>query len=194
MRRGGTSRAVVALRLVQGFASRRPGMSGTSAFEPVATTTARRAVSDSCPSTSTCNLPVMLPRPRTSATSRSSSHGRCALSSKLWITSSRRASTAAVSIGETSRPGDALHLVGELDRAQQRLRRHACVVGAIAADERFLDDRHGQAVLAQPACHHLAGRAGADHHYVEFAHAPPVVGSGPIVTSRQSPRGGTPGP
>ena len=90
--------------------------------------------------------------------------------------------------------GHALHLVGELDRAQQRLRRHARVVGAIAADERFLDDRHGQAVLAQPACHHLAGRAGADHHYVEFAHAQPVVGSGPIVTSRQSPRGGTPGP
>ena len=41
--RGGTALAVVASRFVQGCASRRPGMSGTSAVEPVATTTARRA-------------------------------------------------------------------------------------------------------------------------------------------------------
>ena len=80
-------------------------MSGTSAVEPVATTTARRAVSDSWPSTSTCSFPLMRARPRTSVTLCSSSHGSCELSSRLWITSSRRASTAALSIGPTSRPG-----------------------------------------------------------------------------------------
>ena len=80
-------------------------MSGTDAVEPVATTTARRAVSDSCPSTSICNFPLMRARPRTSVTLRFSSHGSCELSSRLWITSSRRASTAALSMGPTSSPG-----------------------------------------------------------------------------------------
>ncbi len=56
-KRGGTALAVVALRLVQGFASRRPGMSGTRGVEPVATMTARRAISESWPADVDLQLP-----------------------------------------------------------------------------------------------------------------------------------------
>ena len=166
--------AVVASLFVHGLAARRPGMSGIAAVEPVATTTALRATSDSCPSTSTSSFPAIRARPRTSVTPRCSSHGSCALSSRSWMTSSRRRSTAALSIGDGLEARHAPHLVRELDRAQQRLRRHARVERAVAADERLLDDRHREAVLAQAARRHLAGRAGADHHNVEFAHATPV--------------------
>ena len=195
-RRGGTSCAVVALRFVHGCASRRPGMSGIVAVEPVATTTARRAVSGSCPSTSTCSFPVMRARPRTSVTWRFSSHGSWLLSSRLWITSSRRASTASASIGPATRPGTRATSFASSTGPEQRLRGHARVVRAVASDEPLLDDRHGHAVLAEPAGRHLTGRAGTDHHDVEFAHALPVVGSGLDVTAaaRPSPRGGTPGP
>ena len=104
-RRSGTAFAVVASLFVHGFASRRPGMSGMRAVDPVATTTARRALSDSWPSTSTCSFPAMRARPRTSVTPWSSSHGTWELSSRSWMTSSRRSSTAALSIGDGASPG-----------------------------------------------------------------------------------------
>jgi hypothetical protein len=68
------------------------------------------------------------------------------------------------------RAGDPPRLVECLRRAKQRLRRHACVVRALAADEMPLDDGDGQAVLAEAADAHLAGRAGADHDDVELRH------------------------
>ena len=57
-----------------GRASLSPGIGGTTGSVPVATTTARRAVSVSSP-TCTVRSPVTRPRPRTSAMSRCSSHG-----------------------------------------------------------------------------------------------------------------------
>jgi hypothetical protein len=89
---------------VQGRASRSPSMSGISAAEPVATITAFRATSSSSPTT-TRRSPSRRPRPRTSVMPRSSSQGSWLESSWSWMTSSRRASTAATSIGPTSRPG-----------------------------------------------------------------------------------------
>ena len=69
-----------------------------------------------------------------------------------------------------ARPRDPPDLGERLVRAQQRLRRHARPVRALAADEAILDDRHLQAALRQPPCRHLAGRTGADHHDVEAQH------------------------
>ena len=68
------------------------------------------------------------------------------------------------------RARDAARLVERLRGAEQRLRRHARVVGALAADEMVLDDRDREAVLAEAAGAHLAGRAGADHDDVELGH------------------------
>ena len=72
-------------------------------------------------------------------------------------------------------PRDTAHLVGEIHRAQQGLRGHAGVEGAVATHERRLDDGDGQAVLTQSAGRHLAGRAGSHHHDIECSHALPVV-------------------
>ena len=60
-------------------------------------------------------------------------------------------------------------LGGELDGPQQRLRRHARIEGALAADEPLLDDRHLQTRLAEAPGDHLAGRPCADHDHVELA-------------------------
>ena len=113
--------------------------------------------------------PSSRPCPRTSVTPRSSSHGSCEESSRSWITSSRRASTAATSERAGRDAGHAPRLGGELDGPQQRLRRHARVEGALAADESLLDDRDLEARLAQAPGDHLAGRPCADHDHVELA-------------------------
>src|SRR5882757_2104964 len=49
---------------------------------------------------------------------------------------------------------------------QQRLRGHAGVVGAFAADQVFLDDRHLPAGFAEAPGRHLAGWAGAEDYRV----------------------------
>ena len=106
--RAGTSFAVVASMFVHGRASCRPSMSGISALDPVATITAFRATSSSPsaapPSTTTRRSPSSRPRPRTSVTPCSSSHGSWPESSRFEITSSRRASTAGTSIGPIESP------------------------------------------------------------------------------------------
>ena len=66
--------------------------------------------------------------------------------------------------------GDPTRLVERLGGAEQRLRRHAGVVGALAADEMVLDDRHSQPVLAEAAGAHLARGTGADDDGVEVGH------------------------
>ena len=58
--------------------------------------------------------------------------------------------------------GDPLRLGEHVGRPQQRLRGHAGVVGAFAADQVFLDDRHLPARVGEPPAHDLAGRAGAE--------------------------------
>ncbi len=96
----GTSLAVVASMFVHGRASRSPSMSGISAAEPVATITAFRATSSSLADDDHARSPSSRPRPRTSVTPCSSSHGTWPESSRFGITSSRRASTA----GDVDRP------------------------------------------------------------------------------------------
>ncbi len=89
--------AVVISRFVQGCDSASPGMGGSAACEPLATTTAVPASRTSPESSRTRRSPSSAPRPRCSAMPRSSSQGSCAASSSPWMTSSRRASTAATS-------------------------------------------------------------------------------------------------
>ena len=70
--------------------------------------------------------------------------------------------------------GHALGLLVELARPQQRLGRHAGVVGALAADEVGLDERRRPAAARKPSGRDLAGWSSADHDDVELAlaHAP----------------------
>jgi len=55
---------------------------------------------------------------------------------------------------------------------QERLRGHARVVGAFAADQLVLDDRGLDPTVGRPARADLAGRPGPDHDEVElpFSH------------------------
>ena len=150
--------AVVASLFVHGRDSRRPGMSGTSADEPVATTTARRAESDSWPSTSTVEAPGDL---RPAADQRHAvllepRHLRAVVAVVDHLVAPPQHGRAVDRRGPQA--GHASDLARQLDRPQQRLRRHAGVERAVAADERALDDRDREPVLAQPARHHLAGR------------------------------------
>ena len=61
----------------------------------------------------------------------------------------------------------------QLTRAQERLRRHAGVVGALAADEVLLDDGDLEPGLAEPTGGDFTGRAGTEHDDVEasFGHS-----------------------
>ena len=68
-------------------------------------------------------------------------------------------------------PWDPARLVDGLGGAQQRLRRHAGIERALAADEMRLDDRDAQACLPEPAGAHLAGGTRADHDDVELVRA-----------------------
>ena len=75
--------------------------------------------------------------------------------------------------------------VDGLARPQQRLGRDARPVGALAADQLALDDRHAQAALGQRAGGVLAGRAAADHdHVVVAAHLGLQAVRGTAVRSR----------
>ena len=94
--RPGTSFAVVASRLVHGFASRKPSIGGISGELPVATTTALRAMSVSSPAR-TRRSPSRRPGARTTATFRFSSQGTWLESSSPWMISSRRFRTASTS-------------------------------------------------------------------------------------------------
>ncbi len=53
--------------------------------------------------------------------------------------------------------------------SEQRLRRHAGVVGALAADQLVLDDRRLEAAVGGASGADLAGRPGPDHDEVELA-------------------------
>ncbi len=80
----------------------------------------------------------------------------------------------------------AAHLMRQVDRPQQRLRRHAGVERALAADELLLDEGDRDAVLSEPSRRHLARGAGAQHHHIELAHtAPPVDRASPESTLPQ---------
>ena len=84
---GGTVLLSVALRLVQGFASATPGMSGTVAVLPVQTTTAWRAVRttsrSSAVATTTRRGPSMRAWPRISSAPMATTASACPLSFQL---------------------------------------------------------------------------------------------------------------
>ena len=98
--RGGTSFALVPSRLVQGRASRRPGIGGTLAVVPVATTTACRAVSrsgPSPPSTATALTPVSRPCPRITSTPAPCAQSTWPASLQWEVNWSRRSRTRVAS-------------------------------------------------------------------------------------------------
>ena len=66
--------------------------------------------------------------------------------------------------------GDAAHLAQDLLGTQQRLRRHAGVERALAADDVVLHQRDLEARVGQPSCRHLARGPAAEHHHVEAVH------------------------
>ena len=147
---------------------------GSSPELPVATTTARRArARRRRPHTPLAVEPPVAAHERDAALGRAT--GAASESSRSWITSSRRASTAGDVERRRRDAGHPPRLGGQLDGPQQRLRRHARIEGALAADEPLLDDRHLQTRLAEAPGDHLAGRACADHDHVELAllHASP---------------------
>ena len=72
--------------------------------------------------------------------------------------------------------GDARHparLAEQVGGPQQRLRGHAGVVGALAADQVLLDDRHRHPAVGEPTGADLSRRPGTEHDRVELllAHA-----------------------
>ena len=172
--RSGIALAVVASRLVQASSiASSPSIGGIDGSEPVARITARVASSSSSPTRSR-RSPVSSANPRSSVIPRSSSHGSCTESSRSWMISSRRSSTAWTSsrpVIASAAPRDAARLLERLIGTQQRLRRHARPERALAADQPVLGDRHAQAALRQPARRDLARRPGADHHHVVGPHA-----------------------
>jgi hypothetical protein len=100
-RLAGTLLALVASLLVHGRAWRRPSISGMSASDPVATTTAWRAASalvePSAAVTMTSFGPVRRPWPRASEMPAPSTHRTWLSSDQLFVKESRRASTACTS-------------------------------------------------------------------------------------------------
>ena len=100
------------------------------------------------------------------------------------MTSSRRASTAAAIEPAGDGLGDArhaAHLGQQLARAQQRLRRHAGVVRALAADQVLLDERDLEPAVGDPPGADLPGGPAADDDDVELplGHSPQATGVGP---------------
>ena len=63
----------------------------------------------------------------------------------------------------------AAHFGQGLRRTQQRLRRHAGVIRALAAHKTGLDDRHLEPAVGEASRTHLPGGPGPHHYRVEFA-------------------------
>ncbi len=97
----GTSWALVASRLVHGSMSASPGMSGSSAAEPVAATTAwvavRRVTVPSAAVTVSAFTPVNSAWPRMRSMPAFATHFTCDESSQSWVIVLRRRSTPATS-------------------------------------------------------------------------------------------------
>ena len=175
--RSGISFAVVASRLVHGFASRRPSIGGISGALPVATTTARRATSVSSP-TRTRALAVEAAgaaHHRHAALLEPRHHVRVVEPVDDLVAALQHGVHVEVAGHRLAHARDAAHLGEQLAGAQHRLRRHARVERALAADQVRLDDRHLQPLLAEAAGAHLARRSGAQNHHVEFALAHAVT-------------------
>ena len=156
----GTCLEVVPSRLFQARTESRPSIGGIAAPLPVATTTARvarqRVVADHDPPLAVEPAlaaeqldPVFLQPGQLPRVVEVVDHLVAAVEDRL------RVEVAA------HRLGDARHaprLGEQVGRAQQRLRRHAGVVGALAADQVLLDDRDLQAAVGEPPGADLARR------------------------------------
>ena len=105
--RDGTSCRLVASREVHGSASRNPGVFGTVAVVPVASTTAWRARSLRVPSTVTARSPSMTPWPLITVMPAEVAQSTWDESSWLWVNESRRFRTASTSSGPAGIPGKA---------------------------------------------------------------------------------------
>ncbi len=204
-RRRGSLLADVASTFVHGFASRRPSIGGIRAEDPIAITTARRAVSVRVPppslsSTSTVRSPARRPWPRTSSMPSLSSHGVCV--------SIREVARHVVALRERpldvegardrfSGPGHAPRRGDHVARTDQGLRRDAAEERAFAPDQPLLDDRDGQAGVGAPAGRVLSRWSGPDHDHVErIAHGslPPVLTHARYASSNRARRSSGSGP
>ena len=137
----------------------------------------RPALSRRVPSgrpTSTLRSPGDRPRPRTSVPCAPSSHLTWPSSSQLPTTASRRGERRV----DVDLTGDRLARAGHparrgehRSRAQQRLARHACPVGALAPEQLRLDHGDREPALDAAPGDVLARRAAPDHDDVELIHA-----------------------
>ena len=169
---GHASRAVVASRLVHGCASRRPGIGGIAAL--AAGGDHDRAARDSAsrPPTRRGARPAGAPWPRTSvdAALLEPRQLRAVVEVVDHLVAAREHRRDVELAGDRlGRAGHPPRLGERLGRAQQRLRRHARLERALAADQLALDDRDLQAASPSRPAHDLAGRAGADHDHVELS-------------------------
>ena len=166
----GTRLAVVASRLFQARTESRPSIGGIAAPLPVATTTAlardQRLLADDDPALAiesplaAKQLDAAFLQPgQLAGVVEVVDHLVAAVEDRLRV---EVAGDRGGDSGHTARLGQ------QLAGAQQRLRRHAGVVGALAADQVALDDRDREPAVGQPARADLARRAGADHDRVEF--------------------------
>ena len=118
--------------------------SGIAAPLPVAIITDRFAVSTLSP-TVTLRSPSRRPSPRTALSLGPSEPGSCTESSRSWTTSSRRSRTAWGSsspVTASAAPGTRRASSSSSPGRRRAFGRHARVVGALAADQVLLDDRH----------------------------------------------------
>ena len=167
-RRRGTAFMPVASRLVQTpSSSRRPGIGGMIGSAPQARTTCSAVWRT--PSTSTTPVPG---EPAAAAQQVDAVVRQPALLPGVGVVGDHevapRERRLDVDLRGRRRLARAVH---RLARPQQRLRRDARPVGALAADQLALDDRDAQPALGQRAGAVLAGRAAAQHdHVVVVAH------------------------
>src|SRR5699024_1832748 len=87
------------------------------------------------------------------------------------------------SVRGLARTGDPASRAQRLTAAQQRLRRHACPVRALAADEFGFDDRRAQSVLARIVGDVLSDRTGSEDDEVEAALAVRALDTGTLLIS-----------
>ena len=164
----GTCFAVVASRLFQARAESRPSIGGIAAPLPVATTIAwlgaEQVIADAHPSlaverpTAAEELdPAFLQPGQLAGVVEVVDHLVAAVEHCLRI--------EALVDGD---PRHALRLGEQIGGPQQRLRGHAGVVGALAADQVLLDDRDREPAVGEPARANLARGPGAKHDRVEL--------------------------
>ena len=147
-----------------------PGIGGTAGREPVAMTNVF-AVSRR-PLTSNASGAVNRPSPKITSTPRPRKRSGLSKGSIPAMTSRTRSMTRArigLRIGRRQRPSLRIaHLEGDLRRLDQRLRRHAAVPQAVAAQLVLLDQRDLGAERAAAGGDHESAGAAADHDDIEL--------------------------